>query len=69
MQQNNRCSVWCPYKLKYGDKIEKALRRAIKFIPGLKELTYEERLRKLHLPTVIYGGYREDMIKVYKLVH
>ena len=62
-------SVWCPYKVKYIEKIEGVQRRATKLVPGLKELTYEERLRALKLPTLVYRRHRGDMIEVYKLVH
>ena len=60
-------SVWCPYKLKYVE-IERVQRRAIKLIPGMKNMSYEDRLRKLSLPTLIFRRYRGDMIQVYKLV-
>ena len=62
-------SVWCPYKVKYIEKIESVQRRATKLVPGLKELSYEERLRALKLPTLVYRRHRGDMIEVYKLVH
>ena len=62
-------SVWCPYKIKYIDKLEKVQRRATKLIPGLKELSYENRLRHLQLPSLVYRRHRGDMIEVYKLVH
>lgn len=61
-------SVWCPYKLKYVEKIERVQRRATKLIPGMKNMSYEDRLRKLSLPTRKFRRYRGDMIQVYKLV-
>jgi hypothetical protein len=36
-------------------------------IPGLKDMTYENRLRKLKLPTLAYRRKRGDMIEVFKL--
>ena len=62
-------SVWCPYKIKHIEKLEKVQRRATKLIPGLKDLSYDERLRHLRLPTLVYRRHRGDMIEVYKLVH
>lgn len=62
-------SVWCPYKVKYIEKIEAVQRRVTKLIPGLNVMSYEERLRHLRLPTLVYRRYRGDMIEVYKLVH
>ena len=42
--------------------------RATKLIPGFKELSYEERLKKLHLPTLKYRRVRGDMIELYKIL-
>ena len=44
-------------------------RRATKLIPQIKELTYENRLRTLNLPTLKYRRYRGDMIETYKILH
>ena len=38
-------------------------------IPGLSGLTYEERLRKLGLPTLAYRRLRGDLIEVYKIAN
>ena len=46
-------SVWAPYRKKHIDMIENVQKRATKQIPGMKNLSYEERLRKLELPTTI----------------
>jgi hypothetical protein len=43
--------------------------RATKLVDGLGALTYEERLRKLDLPTLAYRRARGDMIEVYKHLH
>ena len=37
-------------------------------VPTLKNLTYEERLRKLGLPTLAYRRARGDMIETYKIL-
>ena len=50
------------------EEIEKVQRRASKLIKGLKKLSYEECLRKLHLPTLKYRRIRGDMIEVYKVI-
>ena len=45
--------------------------RATKIIKNLKHLIYEERLRYLDLPTLVYRKARKargDMIKTYKIV-
>lgn len=62
-------SIWNPYQQKDINVIENVQRRATKQIPGLKELSYENRLRKLKLPTLKHRRLRGDMIQVYKLTH
>jgi hypothetical protein len=61
-------SVWAPYKKKHIDMIENVQKRATKQIPGIKNLSYEERLRKLELPTLSYRRLRGDMIEVYQII-
>ena len=58
--------VWSPYTLKLAEELEKVQRRATKRVPSLAGLKYEERLRKLKLPTLIYRRIRGDLINVYK---
>ena len=43
-------------------------RRATKLIPGLSDLSYEDRLRRLKLPSLSYRRSRGDMIEVYKIM-
>ena len=61
-------SVWAPYKKKHIDLIENVQKRTTKRIPGMKNLSYEERLRKLELPTLSYRRLRGDMIEVCKII-
>jgi hypothetical protein len=56
-------SVWAPYRKKHIDKIEQVQKRAAKQIPEMKNLNYEERFRKLKLPTLVYRRVRGDMIE------
>ena len=60
-------SVWHPYKIKY--MIENVQRRATKQLPGFKELSYSERLKKLKLPTLSFRRVRGDMIELYKILN
>ena len=50
--------VWHPYKIKDITQIEIVQRRATKMIPEMKNMTYEERLKKLNLPTLEYRRQR-----------
>ena len=61
--------VWNPHLQKHIDMIENVQRRATKLVPGLKNLTYKERLKQVKLPTLKYRRYRGDMLEMYKLTH
>ena len=47
--------------------IEGVQRRATAMIKKYKGLSYEERLRKLGIPTLEYRRHRADLIQVYRL--
>ena len=47
--------------------IEGVQRRATAMIKKCKCLSYEERLRKLGIPTLEYRRHRADLIQVYRL--
>ena len=49
--------------------IEIVQRRATKQLPGLKNLTYSERLQKLKLPSLNFRRVRGDMIELYKTLN
>ena len=59
--------VWSPYKQKYINLIEGVQKRAIRLIPGLRGLTYEQRLERLKLTKLIDRRFRGDMIQTYKI--
>ena len=62
-------SVWSPYLEKHTEAIEKVQRRAAKRLPELANMTYEDRLRALKLPTLCYRRYREDIIEIFNITH
>jgi hypothetical protein len=61
--------VWSPSLEKDKQLIEGVLRRATKCIPGLKNMEYEDRLRKMNIPSLCYRRLRGDLIEAYKCVH
>ena len=61
--------VWSPYQKTLIDKIESVQERATKMLPGMKNKTYEERLKILKLPTLKYRRIRGDMINAYKILN
>ena len=49
--------------------IENVQRRATKELPGMRNLTYIERLKLLKLPSLSYRHLRGDLIEVFKIIH
>ena len=62
-------TVWQPYLVKYKNMIENVQIRATKLVDGFSDLTYEERLKRLDLPTLVYRRERGDMIEIFKHFH
>ena len=61
-------TVWNPATKKDITALENVQRRATKLMPSLKQLSYEERLRRIDLPTLRYRRLRGDMIETYKML-
>ena len=61
--------VWNPYHKTLIDKIESVQERATKMLPGMRDKSYEERLRILKLPTLKYRRIRGDMINTFKILN
>ena len=61
--------VWSPHMLKDTRKIERMQRIAIKMVPEIKDLSYEDRLKEMELLTLKDTWERGDLIMVYKLVN
>ena len=62
-------AVWSPFKVGDIVKIENVQRRATKQVPTLKNMEYNERLKKLKMPTLKYRRMRGDMIEVFKIIN
>lgn len=62
-------SIWYPISKKNIQSIENVPRRATRIVPELKNLTYEERLFELNLPTLEYRRKRGDLIHMFKIIH
>ena len=60
--------VWAPRLQRQIDSVENVQRRATKLIPGFDHLEYEERLKKLKLPTLTYRRLRGDLIETFKIL-
>jgi len=51
------------------DKLERVQRRATRLLPHIRQLHYEDRLKILNLPSLVYRRVRGDMIEAYKFCH
>ena len=51
------------------DKLERVQRRAIKLIPELRILNYEDRVQQCKLTTLETRRVRGDQIEVFKITH
>ena len=65
----NSVPVWFPYLTKDIDEVEAVQKRATKMLPAMKGMEYEDRLRFLKLPTLVYRRHRGDMIELYKMIN
>ena len=59
--------VWNNCIKKYMNKIENVQRKYTRYIKGLQNLTYEQRLKKIRLPSLEYRQIRGDLIQVFKI--
>lgn len=60
--------VWGPMLCGDQDAVERVQRRATKLVIEIRHLSYEERLNKVHLPSMYYRRCRGDLILVYQIV-
>ncbi|WAR26591.1 hypothetical protein MAR_012295 [Mya arenaria] len=61
--------IYFPITKKCKQVIENAQRRAIRLIPDLRGLTYNDRLRKINLPSLDFRRKRFNMIQEFRIVH
>ena len=61
-------AVWYTKFKKVKIQIENVLRRATKKLQCCREMSYEERLKFLELPCMLYRKLRGDMIEVFKFI-
>ena len=61
-------AIWNPHQKKDIEKLERVQRRATRMIRGLRNLTYEERLKKCNLTTLESRRRRYDLIETFKIM-
>ena len=60
--------VWSPHWQQDINLVEGGQRRAMKLVPELRDLPYEERLKRLGLTTLKERRARCDLIEMYKII-
>jgi hypothetical protein len=60
-------SVWSPTRVGLTHQLERVQRKVTKLV--LRHLTYQERLRKLKLPTLKWRRTYLDLLRTYQIVH
>jgi len=61
-------SAWSPRYNKDKQLLERIQHRFSRMLPGMKQLSYSQRLRKLGLWSLEARRYRSDLIEVYKML-
>ena len=61
--------AWRPYLRKDIDILEKVQRRTTKLITGLRDLSYDDRLKECGLTTLETRRLRGDQIEVFKILN
>ena len=61
--------IWSPYLKRDIETIEKVQRRLTRFFPGIRKLSYRDRLSSLGLKSLQTRRLRQDLIIVFKIVH
>ena len=62
-------TILSPINVKDADILEGIQKRATKMIPSLRNLSYEERLKRLGMFSLRHRRLRGDMIEVFKVIH
>ena len=62
-------TIWGPYYQGDSKAEESVERRATKLITVLKDKSYEERIRELKLPSLVYRRRRGDIIQMFKIMN
>ena len=61
-------AIWGPHFQADIIKVERVQRRATKMIDGLRNVSYQERLKILKLPSLLYRRRRGNMIQIFKIL-
>ena len=62
-------AVWSPHLIKHINMIKYVQKCATKFVDGLHDLDYQERLKRVDLPTLSHRRTRGVMVEIFKHFH
>ena len=62
-------TIWGPYYQGDIKAVESVQRRATKLITVLKDKSYEEGMRELKLPSLVYRRRRGNIIQMFKIMN
>ena len=62
-------TIWANGIKKYKNLVENVQRKFTKYIKGLTNVPYEERLKSIKLPSLEFRLIRGDMIQVFKIAN
>ena len=60
--------IWSPHLKVDIAQLENAQRRATRLVPDLRDRCYDDRLRALNLPNLLYRRRRMDMIQTFSIM-
>ena len=61
--------IWSPQIKRQSQEIEKVQRRATRIVRGMKDCSYDERMKILKIPSLKYRRFRGDMIQTFKILN
>ena len=61
-------AIWGPFYKQDQQVVERVQRRTTQMIPCLSNLSYENRIRSLNMPSLHHRRKRGDMITTYKIM-
>ena len=61
--------IWGPFNKEDQRLVERVQRRATRLVPDVRQLPYQDRLRKLRLPSMLYRRRRGDVIMIFMLMN
>ena len=62
-------SLWSPRLVKLTTMVENVQKRATRLLKNSENQSYEDRMRRLDLPTLSFRKLRGDMIEAFKIMH